>query len=81
VYGHLRTLDSVSPIGAPAVATSLAAFAIVYFIVFGAGLVFLLRLMSRPPSVGESGPSSTVPVRSAGITPGPVLSDMPGAAE
>jgi cytochrome d ubiquinol oxidase subunit I len=81
VYGHLRTLDSVSPIGAPAVATSLAAFAVVYFIVFGAGLVFLLRLTSRPPTVGESGPPPSVPVRSAGLTPGPALSELPGAAE
>jgi hypothetical protein len=43
--------------------------------------VFVLRLMSRPPTVGESGPPPSVPVRSAGLTPGPVLSDMPGAAE
>jgi cytochrome d ubiquinol oxidase subunit I len=81
IYGVLRTADSVSPIGAPAVATSLAAFAIVYFIVFGAGLVFLLRLMRHPPSVGESGPSPSVPVRSAGLTPGPALTELPGAAE
>jgi cytochrome d ubiquinol oxidase subunit I len=80
IYGVLRTADSVSPIGAPAVATSLAAFAVVYFIVFGAGLVFLLRLMSRPPSVGESGPPQNVPVRSAGIAPGPALAGTPGAA-
>jgi cytochrome d ubiquinol oxidase subunit I len=81
VYGHLRTLDSVSPVGAPAVATSLAAFAVVYLIVFGAGLVFLLRMMRRPPTVGESGPPPTVPVRTAGIAPAPVLSNVPGAAE
>ncbi len=40
VYGMLRTADSVSPIALPGVAASLAAFAMVYFIVFGAGLVF-----------------------------------------
>ncbi len=38
VYGLLRTADSVSPIAAPAVAASLAAFALVYFAVFGAGI-------------------------------------------
>jgi cytochrome d ubiquinol oxidase subunit I len=81
IYGQLRTAESVSPIGTPAVATSLAAFAVVYFIVFGAGLVFLLRLMRHPTSVGESGPPPAVPVRSAGITPGPALADLPGAAE
>ena len=73
VYGMLRTADSVSPIALPGVATSIAAFAVVYFIVFGAGFTFMLRLMSRPPTVGESGPPKGVPVRSAGITPAPSL--------
>ena len=77
VYGLLRTADSVSPIDLPGVATSLAAFAVVYFIVFGAGLVFLLRLMRRRPTVGESGPPKGIPVRSAGITPAPALDAAP----
>ena len=85
VYGMLRTADSVSPIALPGVATSLAAFAVVYFIVFGAGLVFLLRMTRKPPVVGESGPPKGVPVRSAGITPGPSLDEAtpqhPAAAE
>ena len=38
VYGALRTIDSVSPIVLPGIATSLAAFAIVYFIVFSDGV-------------------------------------------
>ena len=71
VYGMLRTVDSVSPIGLPGVATSLAAFAVVYFLVFGAGVSFLLVMVSKPPVAGEEGPSSATPVRSAGITPGP----------
>jgi cytochrome d ubiquinol oxidase subunit I len=53
------------------VATSLAGFAVVYLTVFGAGILFLLRLMARTPVPGESGPSPNIPVRSAGITPGP----------
>jgi cytochrome d ubiquinol oxidase subunit I len=85
VYGMLRTADSVSPIAVPGVATSLAAFAVVYFIVFGAGLVFLLRMTRKPPVVGESGPPKGVPVRSAGITPAPSLDEAtpqhPAAAE
>ena len=83
VYGLLRTDQSHSPIGLPGVATSLAAFAVVYFIVFGAGLVFLLRLMRTPPATGESGPPPGVPVRSAGITPTPALiaPSHPAAAE
>ena len=68
----LRTADSVSPIGLPGVATSLAGFAVVYLTVFGAGILFLLRLMARTPVPGESGPPPNMPVRSAGLTPGPV---------
>jgi cytochrome d ubiquinol oxidase subunit I len=73
VYGLLRTADSVSPVGLPGVAASLAGFVAVYAIVFGAGLLFLLRLMRRPPTVGESGPEEGVPIRSAGITPAPAM--------
>jgi cytochrome bd ubiquinol oxidase subunit I len=69
VYGLLRTADSASPLAAPAVGSSLAAFAIVYFTVFTAGAIYLLRLMAQPPHPGEAGPSSDVPARAAGITP------------
>ncbi len=77
VYGLLRTADSVSPVGLPGVAASLAAFVAVYAIVFGAGFVFLLRLVRRPPTVGETGPEPGVPIRSAGITPVAALRDQP----
>ncbi|MCA0976911.1 cytochrome ubiquinol oxidase subunit I [Qipengyuania flava] len=73
VYGVLRTADSASPLDAPAVATSLIAFVIVYFAVFGVGTWYILRLMSHPPHLGEKGVKRTEkgPVRTAGITPGP----------
>ena len=70
VYGLLRTADSVSPIEAPAVATSLTAFVVVYFAVFGAGIFYLLRLMRRPPAAGP-GIEELGLTRTAGITPGP----------
>jgi cytochrome bd ubiquinol oxidase subunit I len=70
VYGLLRTDQSVSPIATPGVAASLAAIAVVYAIVFGAALLFLLRLMAKPPQAGEPGVPSA-PIRAAGITPGP----------
>jgi cytochrome d ubiquinol oxidase subunit I len=73
VFGLLRTADSVSPIGAPGVAASLAAFAVVYLIVFGAGVLFLLRLMAAAPHPGETGPDPHQPMRSSGIMPGPTL--------
>ncbi|MGJ4888583.1 cytochrome ubiquinol oxidase subunit I [Bradyrhizobium sp. HKCCYLRH3099] len=69
VYGLLRTADSVSPLAAPAVGASLIAFIVVYFIIFAAGVAYILRLMADPPHPGEPGPSGTEPVRSGGITP------------
>jgi cytochrome d ubiquinol oxidase subunit I len=71
VYGLLRTADSVSPIAAPAVATSLTAFAIVYFTVFGIGVVYLLRLMGKAPAMDEPAPAPATPA--AGAEP-PALS-------
>jgi cytochrome d ubiquinol oxidase subunit I len=76
VYGMLRTADSASPVGLPGVGASLAGFVVVYAIVFGAGFTFLLRLVRRPPVVGERGPERGVPVRSAGITPAAALQDQ-----
>jgi cytochrome d ubiquinol oxidase subunit I len=80
VYGLLRTAESASPIAAPAVATSLAAFAVVYFVVFGAGIWYLLHLFRQPPQAHEEGPPPGVPVRTAGITPAPALADRPAGA-
>lgn len=48
VYGLLRTSESLSPVDAPAVATSLLAFIVVYFFVFGAGVLYMLTMMNRP---------------------------------
>ena len=71
IYGLLRTANSVSPIAASAVGSSLLAFVVVYFIVFGAGIFYVLRMMAKPPSPFESGPDPDKPARAAGITPGP----------
>jgi cytochrome d ubiquinol oxidase subunit I len=71
VYGLLRTSDSVSPLGAPAVATSLFAFVVIYFAVFGVGIWYILRLMHSPPHPQEPklAESEDEPIRTAGITP------------
>jgi cytochrome d ubiquinol oxidase subunit I len=69
VYGLLRTAESTSPLAAPAVGSSLIAFVIVYFAVFAAGVIYILRLMASPPHRGEEGPSPETPARAAGITP------------
>jgi cytochrome d ubiquinol oxidase subunit I len=73
VYGLLRTVGSASPLAAPAVASSLLAFIIVYFIVFGLGVFYILRLMHQPPHHGEQGPRDDAPARAAGITPAAAL--------
>lgn len=73
VFGLLRTADSVSPLAAPAVGSSLIAFIIVYFAVFIAGTVYILRLMAEPPHHGEQGPRGDMPERAAGITPAPAI--------
>jgi cytochrome d ubiquinol oxidase subunit I len=68
IYGLLRTRDAVSPIAAPAVTGSLIAFVIVYFTVFAAGVLYVLRLMGGVPGPGEAA-AAEGPIRSAGITP------------
>jgi cytochrome d ubiquinol oxidase subunit I len=78
VYGLLRTVDSVSPLQAPAVGSSLLAFVVVYFVVFGAGIFYILRLMAHPPQHDEPGPNVAVPTRAAGITPAPVAPHVLG---
>ncbi len=75
VYGLLRTADSVSRLDAPAVAASLLAFIVVYFVVFGAGVFYILKLMSHPPHRGEHGPDRGAPVRAAGLTPSPAVAE------
>jgi len=81
IYGLLRTADAASPLDAPAVATSLLAFVVVYFAVFGIGVWYILRLMASGPHAGETDPKrgEEAPIRSAGITPGPTQN--PGRAE
>ncbi len=67
VYGLLRTADSASPIAAPAVAGSLVAFAVVYLVVFGAGIFYLIRLIASDPEAPQKEPEG--PMHAAGITP------------
>ena len=79
VYGHLLTSNSVAPIAAPAVATSLIAFIVVYFLIFGAGTFYILRLMGRLPR--DPGPDlEEGPIRSAGITPAPAVATKSGSS-
>jgi cytochrome d ubiquinol oxidase subunit I len=60
VYGLLRTVEGATPaVTAGAVATSLAAFVVVYGIIFPAGMLYMLRLIQTgpmPPGRGEQVP-------------------------
>ncbi len=56
VYGLVRTGESLSPVSPPLVLFSSAALAVVYLGVFGTGMVYMLRLLRRPPQPGEQGP-------------------------
>jgi cytochrome bd ubiquinol oxidase subunit I len=78
VYGQLLTAQSISPVSAPAVAASLIAFVIVYFLVFGAGTFYILRLMGRLPRDPE-GHLGKGPIRTAGITPAAGLAEQHAA--
>ena len=66
VYGHLLTSDSIAPVEAPAVAASLIAFIVVYFALFGAGTLYILKMMNKAP--GEVRPLPETPTRTAGTT-------------
>ncbi len=70
VYGLLRTSQSLSPVEAPALATSLTLFIIVYFFVFGAGTFYILRLMNVVPGTTGPNPENAGPMRTTGLVPG-----------
>merc|ERR1711969_461034 len=69
VYGMLRTSDSLAPVDAPAVATSLLAFIVVYFFVFGAGTYYIMRMMGQKPRMHTQDDLRDAPTRTAGTTP------------
>jgi cytochrome d ubiquinol oxidase subunit I len=68
ITGLLRTSEASSAIATPGVATSLAAFVVVYFAAFSAGTWYILKLMAAPPHENEPD-NVTGPVRTAGTTP------------
>jgi cytochrome bd ubiquinol oxidase subunit I len=51
VYGVMRTAQAVSPLTAQQVGISLMAFVAVYFLVFGTGIYYLLKLMRTGPAL------------------------------
>ncbi|MEM9315600.1 MAG: cytochrome ubiquinol oxidase subunit I [Pseudomonadota bacterium] len=70
IYGELTTAMSASPIAAPAVATSLLVFIVVYFLVFGAGVFYVLRLMGKAPRSAAPEVLDDGPLRTSGLVGG-----------
>ncbi len=53
VYGVIRTAESMSPVAAQQVATTLIGFIVLYVFVFGAGSFYILRLIAKGPQPYE----------------------------
>ena len=70
VYGMLTTAQSASPISLPEVVTSFAVIIVIYAIVFGSGILYVLKMMAKPPEPDESLPDGGEPLRSHGLLGG-----------
>ncbi len=57
VYGLLKTGSAISPIMAENIAFSLISLIVVYILVFGVGVYFILRLMRRGPNIDIKDPA------------------------
>lgn len=56
VYGIMRTKDALSPVSAEQVGLTLIIFVVVYCVIFGAGIYYMLRLMHKGPEFIHSTP-------------------------
>jgi len=79
IYGLMRTSEAVSPIAAPALTASLLAFVVVYLLLFGAGIFYVLRLMARRPTPAVADPDPHKPQHASGTMPGPAQAKGGGA--
>lgn len=80
VYGMLTTAQSASPITLPEVITSFAVIIVIYTLVFGSGIFYVLSMMAKPPGYNEPPPAADAPLRSHGLVGGKMATN-PAAAE
>ena len=80
VHGLMRTADAVSPHGVGQVGFTLALFVVVYFLVFGVGIYYILRLMRTVPSAVGATPSGPGGEQRAGAGAGTRGGHRPAAA-
>jgi cytochrome d ubiquinol oxidase subunit I len=81
VYGQLRTADAVTPsLTTPMVAGSLILFAVVYMMIFVAGVTYIYRLLRAGPGgppIDEIGDTNAKrPLSVAGDSPGTVAAGV-----
>ncbi len=71
VYGILRTADAASPVPGGSVLASIVLFVLVYGVVFGAGVYYIIKLVRRGPEEAPPAPEeadlSHRPMAAAGI--------------
>jgi cytochrome d ubiquinol oxidase subunit I len=79
VYGMLTTAQSASPITLPEVISSFAVIIVIYTLVFGSGILYVLKMMAKAPEPDEPSLHGDAPLRSHGIVGGE--SANPVAAE
>ncbi len=58
IYGVMRTKDAVSGQSTLTMSTTLVLFIVVYFVVFGIGTTYMLRLVGKGPESGEEDAST-----------------------
>ncbi|MHB1304745.1 MAG: cytochrome ubiquinol oxidase subunit I [Acidiphilium sp.] len=63
VYGLLRTTQSVSPLTVGEVVWSFGIILVLYIVVFGTGIVYVVGMMAREPELGETEPKADAPLR------------------
>jgi len=76
-YGILRTADAVSPVAPGAVAASLAAFVLVYSVVFSIGIYYIRKLIQK----GPSGAAIDAPMGPTGLPNRPLSSAQESTRE
>ena len=74
IYGLLRTADAVSPVTQGEVSVSLLAFMTIYALIFGVGVLYILRLMGEGPLAPTAAPATVRP-------PGYALAAAPSGPE
>jgi cytochrome bd ubiquinol oxidase subunit I len=80
VYGLVTTAQSVSPITLPMVITSFAVIIVIYTLVFGSGIFYVLTMMAKLPERDEPPPRTDEPLRSHGLIGGqPPINPSPAA--